>query len=209
MIAMKRFSISLMMGLVFLGLASCSDNKGTPQPVEVKSVTIDASDYSKFAYFSFETGKVVEISDAEAKSSGAWDIAFRGHYPRTNSGKSGNGKGGVIKTNKLSFDEVESIPAGGKWTVDEEMKVPKADASGRPIMPPVYETITGNVLLKSWLKSSGRPPHKYDNSIFLVKGANGKIAKVQLLSLEKKGSDGKPVNGYVTLKYEYPFQPGK
>ncbi|WP_018358608.1 HmuY family protein [Porphyromonas levii] len=198
---MKKITTTFLIGLALLGFSSCKgDKKDTPQTTEVKTVVIDASNYGKFVYFSFEKGTVVTVSDADYNNNLGWDIAFRGHYPRTNGGASGKGQGGVIKTKELTFGAVMAIPAGASWEVDKSIRVAKVNDKGAPIMPPQFEMVPGNVLLQSWLASGGHPPHKYDNSIFLVKGANGKIAKVQMVSFENK---------HITMRYEYPFTPTK
>ena len=54
-------------------------------------------------YFNLRTGEVFnrtapnqEIKEGEQKNRLDWDIAFCGYHVRTNSGTSGNGKGGAI-----------------------------------------------------------------------------------------------------------------
>ena len=57
-------------------------------------VTINASSYSDWVYFSVNSASVVEIDDPE--NSLDWDLAFQRKHIRTNSGLSGNGYGGAF-----------------------------------------------------------------------------------------------------------------
>lgn len=196
---MKMMNKILLVAIALLALTAC-DNEKAPKSSVANQVVIDATDHAHFIYFSFKNGKTMKLTDEEASKSMDWDIAFRANYPRTNGGTSGKGQGAVIKTEMFDFDNIVSVPQEGQWTEDSMIKIPMVDENGHFIMPPKYEEVSGNKVLKTWLASGGRPPHKYDNSIFLVKTAAGEIAKVQLLSYEK---DGK--SGYITMRYEYPF----
>ena len=56
-------------------------------------VTVDASSYYDWVYFSFSQSQLVNIENPE--SSLEWDIAFQRKHIKTNSGLSGLGSGGA------------------------------------------------------------------------------------------------------------------
>ena len=57
-------------------------------------VTIDASSYSNWVYFSVEQNSVISIDDPE--NSLEWDFAFQRKHIKTNGGLSGIGNGGAF-----------------------------------------------------------------------------------------------------------------
>ena len=57
-------------------------------------LTIDASNYSNWVYFSFEQAAVIDVGNPE--ESMEWDVAFQRKHIRTNSGLSGIGSGGAF-----------------------------------------------------------------------------------------------------------------
>ena len=57
-------------------------------------LTIDASSYSNWVYFSFEQAEVIDVENPE--ESMEWDVAFQRKHIRTNSGLSGIGNGGAL-----------------------------------------------------------------------------------------------------------------
>jgi len=57
-------------------------------------LTIDASNYSNWVYFSFEQASVIDVENPE--ESMEWDVAFQRKHIRTNSGLSGIGSGGAF-----------------------------------------------------------------------------------------------------------------
>ena len=57
-------------------------------------LTIDASSYSNWVYFSFEQAQVIDVQNPEESMD--WDVAFQRKHIRTNSGLSGLGNGGAL-----------------------------------------------------------------------------------------------------------------
>ena len=57
-------------------------------------LTIDASSYSNWVYFSFEQAQVIDVENPEESMD--WDVAFQRKHIRTNSGLSGIGNGGAL-----------------------------------------------------------------------------------------------------------------
>ena len=84
-------------------------------------------------YFNLRTGEVFnrtapnqEIKEGEQKNRLDWDIAFCGYHVRTNSGTSGNGKGGAIDLGYGDYDRwqhIDQLPKGQGWVVDDDKTV--------------------------------------------------------------------------------------
>ena len=98
------------------GLRNLNVQEGTEKEISY----LDASNNEgKYVYFSFNKG-VVEVSDPQASND--WDIAFNRYYVKTNSGTSGKGQGGALKTDKTDFAAVTEAPTDG-YLVDVEKEV--------------------------------------------------------------------------------------
>lgn len=144
-----------------------------------------------YIYFSLATGKEVPAADAKTKN---WDIAFSKTTIATNSGTSGPGEGGAIVLEK-PFDQVGEAPKDGyKTDGDAGFAIPGG---------------SGN----SW--------YKYDMSVhailpipgrtLLVKTANGKVAKVEIISYYKGAPEDAPTeeSSYYTFRYTIAGEDGK
>ncbi|WP_342088367.1 HmuY family protein [Dyadobacter sp. OTU695] len=144
-----------------------------------------------YVYFSLATGKEVPAADAKTKN---WDIAFSKTTIATNSGTSGPGEGGAIVLEK-PFDQVSEAPKEGyKTDGDAGFAIPGG---------------SGN----SW--------YKYDMSVhailpipgrtLLVKTADGKIAKVEIISYYKGAPEDVPTeeSSYYTFRYTIAGEDGK
>ncbi|MCX7987788.1 MAG: HmuY family protein, partial [Bacteroidales bacterium] len=112
---MRKFYILLAVCSIMV-LFSCSkDEEGSDNHLQEQlvsgTVTINASAYDKWVYFSFDSGKVVEIDNF--KNSMNWDIGFHRMDVRVNCGESGPGQGGTILLGKVDFDTVSVAPASG------------------------------------------------------------------------------------------------
>jgi hypothetical protein len=144
-----------------------------------------------YVYFSLATGKEVPAADAKSKN---WDIAFSKTTIATNSGTSGPGEGGAIVLEK-PFDLVSEAPKEGyKTDGDAGFAIPGG---------------SGN----SW--------YKYDMSVhailpipgrtLLVKTADGKLAKVEIISYYKGAPEDVPTeeSSYYTFRYTIAGEDGK
>ena len=84
-------------------------------------ITIDASSYYDWVYFSFNDIQVLDINDPE--NSLDWDIAFQRKHIKTNSGLSGLGNGGALVDSSMTWiDEWNSIDESvyfDNWVVDD------------------------------------------------------------------------------------------
>ena len=118
----KFLAPALLAGIVALTSCNKDDNKGeTPKDpyeglrnlniqegTEKEIKYLDASNNEgKYVYFSFNKG-VVEVTEPQASND--WDIAFNRYHIKTNSGTSGKGQGGVLKTDGKDFAALTVAP---------------------------------------------------------------------------------------------------
>jgi hypothetical protein len=72
-----------------------------------------------FVYLSLADGKRVDIDDYAARTSKAWDLAFRRTVIRVNGGDSGPGQGAVAIQANTTLDKVTAVPAAGQFGTDD------------------------------------------------------------------------------------------
>lgn len=181
---MKKLFLSLAIVAMAIFAASCSkENKDEPRPKtegEVAGeITINATDYSKWVYFSFDKGAVVEVADP--KSSLDWDLGFHFLDFRTNSGASGKGGGGALVTNlKAVSDKLDAIPSSDKFVQDilydfVITKMPNMSGGGHGA--PTYEQTGANPVLTSIQKikigPDGKPERRKSGSVILIPANEG------------------------------------
>ncbi|MBN1989877.1 MAG: HmuY family protein [Bacteroidales bacterium] len=184
--------------LAILAIASLSvfvscDKDDTPTQAG-KTITIDASAYGSWKYFSFEEDTVVSITDFSTSTS--WDIAFHRSDIRVNSGLSGPGDGGSYSMGKVDFNSVTEAPADG-YSLNTTISILESYT-----MPPVYVQTPGDTLVSKWLKivtDVAPPTYEYSDNIYIIRTANGKYAKIWLKEYFSK--DAK--SGHVTMKYVF------
>lgn len=165
--------------------------------VDTKSVTIDASAFSDWKYFSFKDGEIPaeEVGDYEnSKTKTNWDMAFHRGDIRTNSGVSGHAQGGALKAKGTKFADVTTIPTEG-YTVDEEAEIMiEMGADG-------YRTQSKNSALADWYSSEGMPPaYLVNDHVYIVRTADGNYAKVKFTDYTNDAGSG----GHVGFTYQYP-----
>ncbi len=84
-------------------------------------VTIPATSYTDWVYYSFETHGVVEIDNPE--SSLDWDLGFQRKHIRSNSGLAGIGQGGGYVDSTMTWVEnwstMNEVPENVFWHTDE------------------------------------------------------------------------------------------
>jgi hypothetical protein len=123
----------------------------------------------KYTFYSIETGSVISNADSNSKK---WDIGLRGTTIITNAGNSGPGSGGAFIF-KGTFDELKTIPADSTFRVDNA--------------PTSYAITTGSN--KGWyvldFVTSLLTP--IPGRVLVIKTANGKFAKVEILNYYKGG----------------------
>ena len=151
--------------------------------LEAFTFTIDATNREAWAYFSFATGDVVEVEDAE--NSDAWDIGFQRTKVILNGGISGPGMGSAVMLTETTFEAVTAAPADGYREDTEDTLAIVAQSE------------------KGWYIYTGPPTHwilPLEDRVFVIKAADGTFAKVQFVGYYKD-NENKVDSGFVTFKY--------
>jgi len=169
-----------------------------PTPKEVKLISTSTA-ANEWEYFSFEKGDFVTVDKENAAKDATWDIAFQRFYIRTNSGTSGDGKGGAIDTEKKEFDGVATVPTSG-FVIDEKINMMTTMGS--------YAERSANTAFKiknsySWAWYEYMEGTWYINdNVFVIRTANGeKYAKIIMKSYKGEKNE----SGHITFEYVYPF----
>ena len=201
---MKKVFLSLVFGA--LTLASCSrddNNEVTPNVTDnSKEATVDASASGIWKYFSFEKGTEVMVTDP--KNDLTWDIAFQRYYIKTNSGVSGNGNGGVFKTDSKELSALKQAPTTG-YTADDKKETvqlgyPPVDTelSYNSIISGGMKSVNGYVAYDPALAAQGKSPYTVNKWVYVVKTAKGEYVKLQVVDyLDAKNKGGHPKFKYV------------
>ena len=154
-----------------------------PIGLETLTFTIDATNREGWAYFSFASGDIVDIEDAE--NSEAWDIGFQRTQVKLNGGISGPGMGSAVMLTETTFEAVTVAPAEGYLSDTEDTLaiVPQSE--------------------KGWYIYTGPPAHwilPIEDRVFVIKAADGTFAKVGFIGYYKDNQNKKD-SGFVTFAY--------
>lgn len=81
-------------------------NDQNDQNEQFERKVVDAKSYDKTTYLNLDTGKVVELTEEQAKTSNAWHLAFKRDSIQMNSGAIGGGnvKGAVLNPQDQFYD---------------------------------------------------------------------------------------------------------
>ncbi len=178
---------------------ACDDDKGNPIiPDDTTTSTwiedggywsslVDAESETSFVYFSFATQETVAVTDAQAPTSSAWDIAFKRYHVQLNGGLSGNK--GVVG--------VDLAVAGSPDSTDFAAVVDTSDITISDWMEDNY-----SLSLDEWY-SYNPISHAVDPTyyVYLLKDAAGKYVKFQVIDIFDGGQP--PDMGSVKLRYVY------
>lgn len=103
----------------YITFVSCVSEKDAYSSREEYIQTFSGVNSTTWTYISLSKQIVVGTSlfgsakeDAEWKKRTDWDLAISGKYLRTNSGSSGEGKGGLLKVKGFSYELIESSVSG-------------------------------------------------------------------------------------------------
>ena len=138
---------------------------------------VDASaggDADPWVYVSLSSAAAVAVTDLEALSSTAWDLAFKRYVIRTNGGDSGAGQGGALRVS-LPWDSVDASTQGDRVLPSESLLNDDCELVTGDFGDPV-------TTFSSW--------YEYDlathtlspvDATYLVSAADGTPYKLQLL----------------------------
>ena len=141
--------------------------------------TINASSLKNWIYFDFSKGAVVNISD---RVSSDWDIGFRRAKIISNSGASNpDGRGGIAAIENVELESVIEAPESGYMT----------DISKNALE-------TENPAIKWYFYNYMTHELKPKKNVYIVRTADGKYAKMQIIKFYCEG-----LAGCFTIKYVY------
>ena len=170
-----------------------------------RTLYIDASvgglsgqDSHPWVYVALATGQAVALTDLEALSSKAWDLAFKRSIVRTNSGDSGPGHGGAIRI-ALPWDQVDESTLG-KTTLPIESWF---DADCQLTLDSVMNLVT---TFSGWSEydETNHVLSAAPNVVFITAGADGSLYKVALLDYYSTPSG---THGTVAGRYKVRLAP--
>ena len=161
----------------------------------VRTVYVDASaggfgvsDSYPYTYLDLATATQVSITDKQAPTSTAWDLAIKRPVLFTNDGDGGPGMGGTIVVAK-TFDQVTAADATGTFAtesfVDKDCNA-KTDPAGD-----ILTTFSG------WYdydqQTNVLTPHP--TTTYVVRGGTGKLYKIGILGYYGEPDGGMGTNG--------------
>lgn len=139
-------------------------------------VTVDASDASRWRYFSFAVGSVVDSPDPLG-----WDLAFRRFQVIVNGGSGFAGAGGAVDLGPVLFDSVDVVPADGYVVT-----VARSDSVNAALQRWYEYSFTSHLL-------TPKP------RVYAVRTVDGRYAKLQFAGYYCPGA----TPGCVTFRYTY------
>ena len=160
-------------------------------------ITIPATSYSEWIYFSFNSNDIIEINNPE--TSLEWDLAFQRNHIKTNSGLSGPGGGGGYVDSTLTwFDQwsqMTELPQNILWHADETFN------DFYDFSTHTFIEGTKNRALNSWGWFDEAYQLNPTNYVMFVRCANGAdIIKFWAYDYLENG-----LGGYVSIRYENGF----
>lgn len=139
-------------------------------------VTIDASDASRWRFFSFAAGSVVDNPDRTG-----WDLAFRRFQVIVNGGAGFAGAGGAVDLGLVPFDSVSTVPAE-----DYVVTVVRSDSINAALQRWYEYSFTSHLLTPK-------------QNVYALRTADGRYAKLQFAGYYCPGA----TPGCVTFRYMY------
>ncbi|GAB3319250.1 HmuY family protein [Larkinella ripae] len=141
---------------------------------------------NRFTFYSLKEGKQVPSSDS---ASAKWDIGFRATTIIVNGGTGRAGQGGAY-VHSGTFESLTAVPDNATFSVDEntnKLAIPTGSGNG-------WYTYGGGVISPT------------EDKVLVIRTADGKFAKVEVLSYYKGGPDG-PGSESRFYTFRYVYQP--
>lgn len=150
--------------------------------VHSATVTIDATSREAWTFFSFSTGKPVEIEDHT--SSMDWDLGFQRTMVIVNGGASGPGEGTALILEGVQFEDVVAAPEGD-YVPDTDQIATIARGDG-------------------WYTYTGPPNHWVlpNDRVYVLQTATGLFAKLRFIGYYTD-NDAKEGSGNITIEYDF------
>jgi hypothetical protein len=164
--------------------------------VDASTGGIGGQDNHPWVYLSLRTGTRVELTDLQALSSSAWDLALKRSTLRTNSGDSGPGVGGALQQSRawatitLASAQGLSLPVETWFDADCTLVT---DATGSVV-----------TTFSAW-SAYDETTHRLapaPNAAYVVRGGDGALYKLAVLDYYSKpdGTTGASDGGHYKLR---------
>lgn len=214
-----KFHVTAMLGMMMISFSACDgmfdgiyDSYGLITAENCESMTVDATDYTKWTYINLETQESVctrildETGAEEPWEEGGsmpddWDIAIHRYDVKTNGGS-------VLETSCTSISELldsGSIPDGEYVSDTETTDRITIDMSGMMDGVILYAQSDYNETLSKWLNvdTSTMPPiYTMSNKIYVLRLQDGTHAAIHLLGYANEQN----TKGHMTFEYLYPLE---
>ncbi|HMQ07897.1 MAG TPA: HmuY family protein [Saprospiraceae bacterium] len=187
----KNLSYFILLAMVaMLTITACSKEEVVQLPLEATTTSFltNGMNQGSFTLFSFENHNVVQQTDS---ASVQWDFGMRFVTFIFNSGMSGPGNAGVQVVTGV-FDEIDEAPEAGYLTDTGTDNLAVKDDDWF-----VYNPVT-----RSFAPKAGQ--------VFLIKTAQNKYAKMEVLTADPTDDDGnevvpptRPTKIKYTIRYVY------
>lgn len=181
------------MALFFLCFSSCG--KDEKKEESIQGVEVSIPPLNQWVYFSFDGNKTLSLTEAQAKDSKSWDIAFHIGDIRVNGSEGFQGKASIFETGTTDFSSV-SIDTPHKNMVGNKLTsiIVAADRtkgpSGEMIHEDQYATGLHTFTIdfhKMIVERRPRESFEQNNHVFIVCAADGKtMYKMQTISIFDK-----------------------
>ncbi|GHV57903.1 hypothetical protein FACS1894182_08050 [Bacteroidia bacterium] len=194
-------------------LSSCDKDKDDlfkkTEPKEGLAV-LDCSSYLQWNFFSLAQGKLIGACDAGNEAEYAtwrtrtdWDLAFHRQDVKTNSGVSGNGKGGILEYDfngqTFDFDAVKDAPKSGYQLDVQDSVIYDMSQMMQGIIGYAKTGLTQPTQKWAVLTDMQNNKWEYAQKVFIVRTADEKYAKIYLKNF--KSDTG--ASGTITMQYVY------
>ena len=203
-----KFFRILYFAIFILLFQSCDEDENQAQlfdPPEI--INIDASSYNDWVYFSFETGLVVDV--AQADSSMDWDIGFKRNHMITNGGLSGQGAGcAIVDSSETWTNESFELSYGNFQTylyediacLEDDLVIGNIftyEGCYNPEMH-IFENCIKNPALDLWGWFDDNYYFNINNYQFFVRRANGEYVKFWPISYRNANGE----TGKISIAYK-------
>ena len=193
----KTLAIAAMAAAAMTAFSSCEKN-GTNNTGsdEAKTMTVDATDYTKWVYVNLSTGETSTAGTEETPEGFDWHIAIHRYDIKTNGAE-------AVATESKNINDPVTVPESG-WTADSEGQI-IVDMSDMMNGNIIYAKSSYNEVLSRWLNldTSTMPPiYTMSNKIYILRLQDNTHAAIHLLNYMNE----KNVKGHMTFEYLYPLE---
>ncbi len=204
--------LSLPIALCFGACDDDDDNTTTQNEIEnVVGLIRSGDEYQLYRetdygddwiYVSLANVDTVAVSEDTHKESTEWDVAFNRYNIRTNSGLSGSGNGGALKTDFTSLSLCTAVPEGATFATDTVVSITASFSLSTVTATtgPATMESTANTVLAEAMAFAGPPPsYTPSKNVFIIRAADGKTF-YKFMAVGFYNDEGE--SGYYSFKLE-------